>query len=76
MSDATFDALEEALRAHIADSVPDFPILTDWHLTAASVGGNADFTQYSHWCSDSPWHSLAGLTIAARARFRQPDDGS
>jgi hypothetical protein len=53
--------LEDAIRAHVADSNSDWPVLTDWVLLAASAGNEPLLTGYTDACSESPGHALEGL---------------
>jgi hypothetical protein len=69
VSAETYAALEDAIRAHVADEAHDgHGLLTDWYLLTASVSGQTmDTTDYLHICSDMPTHSALGLvTIAFR----------
>lgn len=61
MSAETYAALEDAIRAHVADSNPEWPVLTDWVLLAASAGNDALLTGYTDACSESSSHALEGL---------------
>lgn len=76
MSDATYDALEDAIRAHVADEAEDgHVLLTDWYLLTAAVSGDPGDTEYLHACSDSPMHTALGLiTLALRRLNASIDD--
>ena len=75
MSEATLSALEDALRAHLADEAPNYPILTDRYLIAAAVGDDAWMTDYLHACSgSSPLHTLMGLVAVAHRRLVNDHD--
>lgn len=79
MSAETFAALEDAIRAHVADEAQGgHTLLTDWYLLTAAVSGSVmDSTDYLHICSDMPVHSSLGLvTIAFRRlnRLSEADD--
>lgn len=64
MSRQTYDALDQALREHVAD-ISDGAMLTDWIVTTASVGG-FEGTGYSHMFSEvTSAHARMGLTLAA-----------
>ena len=73
MSDETKAALEDALRAHVADE-SDYPLTTDWYIIAASVGEDPWLTDYVHVCSDTPLHSLMGLVSIAKRRLVNDHD--
>lgn len=77
MSRETYDALETALREHIFD-IGDGSMLTDWTITAASVGG-FDGTGYSHICSEATAaHSRLGMALVgyrhAKAEWDADDE--
>lgn len=77
MSRETYDALEAALRDHIHD-IGEGSMLTDWTITAASVGG-FDGTGYSHICSEATAaHSRLGMALVgyrhAKAEWDADDD--
>lgn len=66
MSDETYEALEDAIRAHIADLSDGAAMLTDWRVTAASVDPNYPMgsTGYLHITSaHTPAHSRMGLAL-------------
>ncbi len=63
VSKQTFQALEEAIQAHIEDIMPGV-LLTDWSLMCASaVLEDADRTRYYAEYSDSPHHTHLGLSL-------------
>lgn len=66
VSDETKAAFEDALRAHVADEQPDFPLLADYYTICASVGGDASKTGYLHVRSDSAAYALMGLVRVAK----------
>lgn len=63
MSDATLNAVHDAIAAHIADeSDGESALLTDWQLTAAAaLADNMDRTLYFSVGSNAPYHSRLGL---------------
>lgn len=65
MSEATYAALEQAIRDHITDEQGTPQLLTDWHMIAASLSDEADSTGYTHATSNSSWHSMRGLLVRA-----------
>lgn len=69
MSDATKAAFEDALRAHVADEQPDFPLLADYYCICASVGGDATKTGYLHVRSESAAYALMGLVNIAKVNL-------
>lgn len=75
MSAETYAALEEAIRAHVADENTDWPILTDWVLLTASAGSDALLTGYTDACSESPTHALEGLLHRGLRRLVDRDNG-
>lgn len=78
MSSETYAALEDAIRAHVADEGHDgHTLLTDWYLLTAAVSTDIGTTDYLHICSDMPVHSAVGLvTVAFRRlnRLSEADD--
>jgi hypothetical protein len=73
----TYDRIEQAIRDHIA-TIGDGSMLTDWVLTAASVGG-FNGTGYTHLSSQATAaHSHLGLALAtyrhAKAEWDNDDD--
>jgi len=59
--DETAEALEQALRAHVAASA-DGAYLTDWIIfAAAAMPDDADSTTYITETSDAPLHHRIGL---------------
>jgi hypothetical protein len=69
VSEATRDAVEEAIRAHIADEADGPRVLTDWYVIAAAVGDDDELTHYEHITTDAPWHVLTGLAHCAWRRL-------
>lgn len=63
MSDATLQAVHEAIAAHIADINEDDPeYLTEWlFIASAAVSTDADSTVYYYTDSSLPFHHSAGL---------------
>jgi len=72
VSAQTYAALEDAIRAHVADEGHDgHTLLTDWYLLTAGVSGEVGTTDYLHVCSDSPLHSALGLVTVAFRRLNR-----
>ncbi|MDQ0100459.1 hypothetical protein J2T10_000078 [Paenarthrobacter nicotinovorans] len=67
MSDATKQAVQDAIAAHIADenqsSGNSIEYLTDWQLVAAAaISDDVDHTSYWFLSNDGiPYHSQLGL---------------
>lgn len=63
MSAATKQALEDALRAHIADEHDKDAVVTEWIILASGVTPGADSADRGVWYEDSdmPIHHHAGL---------------
>lgn len=63
MSDATRQAIHDAIAAHITDeSEGEHIFLTDWHLTAAAaMASDANLTLYFNVGTNAPYHSRLGL---------------
>lgn len=67
MSDATRDALQLAIQAHVADEFEDADdiLLTDWVLGCAAVrmdpAADINCTSYSWWSNGGSYHALRGL---------------
>jgi len=62
MSDATLQAVHDAIAAHIADTSDEPLLLTDWHLTAAAaIPTNHEQTMYFNIGTNSPYHHRLGL---------------
>jgi hypothetical protein len=78
MSQQTFEALEHALREHLADEIPGIA-LTAWMSIAAGVSlDNADpITFYLRSGSNGPLHERIGLlryaTVQAEADILRDD---
>jgi hypothetical protein len=65
MSNQTYEALEAALRAHVAD-VGSGAMLTDWRIVAASVSAEHEMgvTGYTNVVSEhSAPHARLGLAL-------------
>jgi len=62
MSDATFQAVHDAIAAHVAD-VNQGPVeyLTEWLFVAATATETAGRTGYYYRDSDLPYHHAIGL---------------
>jgi hypothetical protein len=70
MSDETFAAVEDAIRAHVADCADGAPrLLTDWYVITAAVGEEMAENHYLHVCSETAMHSLHGLVDLAHRRL-------
>lgn len=68
MSKETYEALETALRAHVADEA-NGAYLTGWSLTAAGVSStDPNATEYIYANHDGPPHEWLGLQQMARRR--------
>jgi len=75
VSDATFDALEDALRKHLLDETGG-GYLTGWVLAAASASADdPDETSYAYLSPRQPVHVTLGLLDMAQREFREHDDG-
>jgi hypothetical protein len=77
VSDSTYAALEEALRAHVADET-DGGYLVHWTLAAAAARpDDSDSTEYVYANHDGPPHEWLGLQSMAhrRAMRWQAGDG-
>lgn len=62
MSDATIQAINDAIAAHIAAESDEALLLTDWQLTAAAaIATNHDRTMYFNIGTNSPYHHRLGL---------------
>ena len=62
MSQDTRDAVEEAIRAHIADEYDDPRIVTDWVVLIANQGLDDDTTGYFYISRiGMPAHTFTGL---------------
>lgn len=73
MSDETYEAVQEALRAHVAESQPEWPLLTDWYVVCASVGQDMNSTGYLHVTSDGPPHHAHGLLVRGIRRMESDE---
>lgn len=71
MSEATYQALADALAAHIQDA-GDGRLLTDWVVFAASIPGEGVGTRYQYAIRENlPLHSLLGLLDRAQMIARE-----
>lgn len=63
MSNATLQAVHDAIAAHIADVNEDDPeFLTEWaFVAAAAVSTDATATAYYYYDSEIPIHHATGL---------------
>lgn len=62
MSDATLQAVHDAIAAHIADESDEVIFLTDWQLTAAAaLAERDDRTLYFNVGTNAPYHHRLGL---------------
>ena len=63
MSDATVQAVHDAVAAHIADeSDGEILLLTDWQMTvAAAIADDPGRTMYFNVGHNSPYHHRLGL---------------
>lgn len=68
MSAETYSALEDAIRAHVADETAA-GIATDWYLIVAAESMSEHVTNYVHIASQSPAHTLHGLVSLAQRRL-------
>jgi hypothetical protein len=73
MSDQTYEALEHAIAQHLADVAAAPLMLTDWVLSAAGAGEDAEYTDYVHAGSGPP-HSREGLLRAHLKRLHHDED--
>jgi hypothetical protein len=73
MSDETYAALEDALRAHVADETDENCVATDWYIVTAAQELTEQSTRYLHIGSSSPWHTLFGLISAAKRQLLRDD---
>jgi hypothetical protein len=72
MSVETWEAVENALRAHLADSDDSEPwLMTSWYAVCAATDGSMQRTSYFHVCSDQSIHMSLGLVEMARIRLRR-----
>ena len=76
MSDATLQAVHDAIAAHIADVNEDDPeYLTEWcFVAAAAVSTDAHATAYYYYDADIPSHHAMGL-LHHGMTFLQSRDG-
>jgi hypothetical protein len=75
VSEQTKAALEEAIRAHVADEAEGEPrVVTEWYVVTAAVGVEAHETHYLHVVSEASWHALLGLVHRAWKRMSSWED--
>lgn len=76
MSDATVQAVHDAIAAHIEDANEDSPqYLTEWCLVAAAVvSDKPKSTAYWYLDSDLPVHHAVGLLKYAEGFIDEPAD--
>ncbi len=75
MSDETYAAMEDAIRAHVADET-DGGYLTAWHLAAhAAIPADADGSSYVYATHDGAPHEWWGLLNMAQRRAARWDEG-
>lgn len=76
MSDATIQAIHDAIAAHIEDANEDSPqYLTEWVIVASAVAsGRPKSTAYWYLDSDLPVHHAVGLLQYASDYIATPDD--
>lgn len=76
MSDETFDAVEEALRAHMADE-HDGALLNHWMIVAHGISATtANYSHYQYMNHAGPPHEWLGLLSMVNERVRNhgPED--
>jgi hypothetical protein len=72
MSAETEAAVQEAIRLHFLDEIPEARLLTDWFVIAGAVGEDLDGVMYLHIDPGAPLHTQYGLaTMAVRRLERQ-----
>jgi len=69
MSDDTYRAVEEAIRAHLHDEQEAGRVLVDWFVVAAHAGAQPRETGYLMAHSDAPPHVMAGLIDYGAAMY-------
>lgn len=70
MSEATKAAIDEAIRAHVAEEAAgELRVVTEWYVVIAAQGADPDETHYLHVATDTPWHALLGLVHRAWRRM-------
>ena len=74
MSDATLQAIHDAIAAHIADENDDDPeYLTEWALVAAAaISTRRDATSYYYYDSSVPLHHAVGLLHHGLGHLNRP----
>jgi hypothetical protein len=76
VSAETKAALDDAIRAHVADEGDgELRLMTDYYLVTAAISEDTSVTNYLHVSSDSGTHVLIGLVhIGARRLNAHFDD--
>lgn len=78
MSDATRQAIEDAITAHLADEYDEPWLITHWYTIVAASDADMDRTNYVHIAHDAPLHISLGLVRIADNRLValiEGDDG-
>lgn len=71
MSDATFEAVEEAIRAHMAEE-HDGALMTQWVVIAYGVDAkHNDYSFYKYMSHQGPRHEVVGLLQLFLERIRR-----
>lgn len=75
MSDATLQAIHDAIAAHVADISDEPLLLTDWQLTAAAaIPTNHERTMYFNVGTNSPYHHRLGLAYRGLELLEASDE--
>lgn len=69
MSEATRQAIEDAIVAHLADEYDEPWLMTHWYAIACASDADMDRTNYVHMSASAPFHSSLGLIRVADARL-------
>lgn len=69
MSDVTRQAVEDAIRAHLADEYDEPWLITHWYAIVAASDVDMERTNYVHVASDAPLHVSLGLVRIADNRL-------
>lgn len=69
MSDATRQAVEEALIAHLNDEYEDPWLITQWYAIVAATNQAMSATNYVHVAPEGPLHAWLGLIRLADNRL-------
>lgn len=70
MSEATKQAVEQALIAHLNDEFDEEPwLITQWYAIVAASNQSMDITNYVHVASEGPLHVSLGLIRIADNRL-------